>query len=177
MPLQAASIFRTFISRLPQEGRKKPGEAHTGTPCLSLEVACAIAVAVTTSHRALPKEHKSCEVQPSTGLDYRRTPILVDRLMSTLVCRTSLRELFCAKVSLSLEFLPRRGLGQLCGWKRCQGLILKLHLYSQKQFYGSNIYFGQLWRMLVRAVSEQNPPVPPLSLSCVLALTVPELRQ
>ena len=85
--------------------------------------------------------------------------------------------MFCAKLSLSLEFLPRKGLGQLYGWKRCQGLILKLHLYSQKQLYGSNIYFGQLWRMLVRAVSEQNPPVPPLSLSCVLSFTVPELRQ
>ena len=34
---------------------------------------------------------------------------------------------------------------------------MKLHLHSQQQLYRSDIYFGQLWRMLVSAVSEQPP--------------------
>lgn len=72
-----------------------------------------------------------------------------------------------------LEFLPRRGLGQLCGWKRCQGLILKLHLHSQKQLYRSDIYFGQLWRMLVRAVSEQPPSPTSFPLLCLVTHGAP----
>lgn len=97
-------------------GARKSLENHTWAfHCLSLEMMCTITLAITTSHVALSncKEYKNWEVQSFLCLEYKRNQILVDRVMSNrlLICKTSLREEFCPKLSPSLEFLSRRGSG------------------------------------------------------------------
>lgn len=50
-----------------------------------------------------------------------------------------------------------------------------IYIARNKYLYRLTVYFRKIWRMLVEAVSEQKPPIPPLSLSPALSFGVPSL--
>ena len=79
-------------------------------------------------------------------------------MSNRLIWKTSLREEFYAKLAPGSEFLSRRALGAALWLEEVLRDLFWNCMYIAIQFYRLNIYFRQLWRMLMEAVSEQNLP-------------------
>ena len=84
-------------------------------------------------------------------------------------------EEYCASLCPGSEILSRRGSGEALWLEEILRDLFWSHIYiaRNKYLYRLNVYFRKIWRMLVEATSEQNPPIPPLFLSPAPSLIAP----